>query len=70
MSWSTFDQSRLDFISELEKVGHVLYKKDPEYGEGIDMFRLYVEPHNGPECMKCGCSWCEHCKITIKKCEG
>ena len=67
MTW--LNKSRDEFISELEEAGHVLYKNEPEDGDGIDMFRLDVEFHNGPECMKCGRSWCEHCDRTIKKCE-
>lgn len=31
-----------------------------ERGE-IDIWRVDQDYHNGPECRRCGESWCEHC---------
>lgn len=28
----------------------------------IDIFRLEVGYHNGPECIRCGHIFCEHCR--------
>ena len=47
------------FYAKLEKAGHVL-KKD-EDGK-VDYFAFSYEIHNGPECIKCGEVWCQHCE--------
>lgn len=52
---------------KLEEEGHKLILN--EDGE-VDIFRLDVDHHNGPECELCGESWCHHCQPEIKKCEG
>jgi hypothetical protein len=36
------------------------WQKRPD-GE-INHFANYMEPHNGPTCVECGHSFCEHCQ--------
>lgn len=55
------------YHAELEAAGHELIRE--ESGE-IDILRLSIGYHNGPECKKCGQTWCEHCRPTIRKCCG
>lgn len=57
----------MDYYKKLEKAGHVL-KRD-EDGE-IDAWVLDFGYHNGPGCVNCGASWCEHCKDDITPCVG
>ncbi|AMQ66071.1 hypothetical protein AAY80_144 [Stenotrophomonas phage vB_SmaS-DLP_6] len=44
----------------LERAGHVL-RRD-EDGE-VDCFAMEYEFHNGPMCVTCHMSWCEHCEV-------
>lgn len=56
------------FIRSLEQAGHELELDNK--GE-VDMLALDAEPHNGPRCVKCGESWCEHCLYeVVEVCEG
>lgn len=44
----------------LRAAGHVL--QTTEDGD-IDTFALDYEYHNGPACVLCHQSWCEHCEV-------
>ena len=52
--------------------GHEWKMKDREEGEDsageIDTFAFSHDLHNGPECVKCGYSFCEHCANSIPSC--
>lgn len=53
------------FYNRLESLGHKL-KRD---GSGnVDFFALDSGYHNGPECVLCGESWCEHCENNPTEC--
>lgn len=53
------------FHEKLEAAGHRLIRtKDGD----VDMFRLSVGYHNGPECEFCGSSWCQHCETVASTC--
>jgi hypothetical protein len=57
----------MNYLEKLEAAGHVL-KRD-QYG-CIDLFVLDYEYHNGPGCINCHDSWCEHCEDEITPCIG
>ncbi len=57
----------MDYYEHIEEMGHVL-KRD-EYGD-IDCFVLDYEYHNGPGCVNCHDSWCEHCEDKVTECIG
>ena len=55
------------FYEALEAAGHVLKRE----GDGrVDSFFVDSGYHNGPGCVNCHDSWCEHCKEDIKPCVG
>jgi hypothetical protein len=65
------------FLKKLrEKHGHVWKtNKDTQgekgkWGSRVDVFALSEGNHNGPECKKCGFSFCQHCKseFEIEEC--
>jgi hypothetical protein len=39
------------------------------YDGEVNSFAMDAEFHNGPRCVNCGYSFCEHCKDEIKPCE-
>ena len=41
--------------------GHVWETLPEEDGGGINFFAQEAEFHNGPRCVKCGFTFCEHC---------
>ena len=48
--------------------GHV-WKKDED--GNVDSLAMDVEFHNGPVCVNCGYSFCEHCDShELKPCSG
>lgn len=57
----------MTYFEQLEAAGHVL-KRD-EDGE-IDSWAMEWGYHNGPRCVNCNDSWCEHCQDNIKPCIG
>jgi hypothetical protein len=57
----------LNYDEKLEAAGHVL-KRD-EDGD-IDHWVMDVGYHNGPGCINCHDSWCQHCEDTIEPCIG
>lgn len=46
------------------------YDDDSTYGDEVDIFALEYGHHNGPECKKCGFSFCHHCtsEFDIEPC--
>ena len=49
--------------------GHEWKMKEEEDSAGeIDTFAFSHDLHNGPECVKCGYSFCEHCANSIPSC--
>jgi len=53
------------FETRAEALGHRLIRdKDGK----IDIFRLEYDNHNGPECERCGESWCHHCLDEPEPC--
>jgi hypothetical protein len=65
---STKISPRMSYSAQLEAAGHVL-KRDPEDGR-IDIWVLDADFHNGPGCINCDMSWCQHCRPSIKPCLG
>lgn len=57
----------MKFHEQLEAAGHVLIR---EYGGDIDFFVLDYDYHNGPGCVNCDQSWCQHCGEDIEPCIG
>lgn len=57
----------MNYYEKLEAAGHVLRRA--EHGE-IDNWVMDVGYHNGPGCINCHESWCEHCEDTIEPCIG
>jgi hypothetical protein len=55
------------YYEELEAAGHVL-KKDED--GNVCQWVLDEGFHNGPGCVNCHDSWCEHCRDTIEPCIG
>jgi hypothetical protein len=65
-----------------EKHGHIWkthrdndpdsYQEGDVYGDIIDIFALSHGYHNGPECKKCGYSFCQHCdcEFDVPHCTG
>ena len=51
----------------LEALGHVLYRDDD--GD-VDHWRMDWDYHNGPGCMNCDETWCQHCEDDVKPCPG
>lgn len=49
------------FIQKLKDAGHILALNEDGT---VDVFRLDVGYHNGPECLLCGESWCQHCCLN------
>lgn len=47
------------------------YDEDSEYGNSIDIFAYEMGYHNGPQCKKCGYSFCEHClsEFDVPECK-
>lgn len=57
----------MNYTQQLEAAGHIL-KRETD-GE-IDSWVMDFGYHNGPGCVNCGDSWCEHCEDPIKPCIG
>jgi hypothetical protein len=57
----------MTYYEELEAAGHVL-RRD-EDGR-VDNFVMEYGFHNGPGCVNCHDSWCEHCGDKIEPCIG
>jgi hypothetical protein len=57
---------KTDYHSYLRKLDHVLRLDD---SGNVDVFGLCYETHNGPVCINCGDSWCQHCADVADKCE-
>ncbi len=57
----------MNYQEQLEAAGHVL-KRD-EDGK-IDNWVMEYDYHNGPGCVNCQDSWCEHCEDHIEPCIG
>jgi len=57
------------FAERLERAGHKLRRN--EDGE-VDNFVVSEGFHNGPGCLVCSESWCEHCACNreIEPCDG
>lgn len=53
------------YHTALEAAGHKLIRDEGGY---IDTFRLDIDHHNGPECERCGQTWCQHCQPTVEPC--
>ena len=47
--------------------GHV-WSIDEEGGK-VNIFAMSEGFHNGPICVNCGYSFCEHCKTDIPECQ-
>ena len=45
--------------------------EESEYADKVNIFAYSVGYHNGPECKKCGYSFCHHCRseFDIPKCD-
>lgn len=54
----TLDPNR-DYVTDPR--GHVWVTLPEEDGGGINFFAQDAEFHNGPQCAKCGFTFCEHC---------
>ena len=48
------------FYEALEATGHVLVR---DASGNVDAWQLDYDVHNGPKCVKCGQTWCQHCTI-------
>lgn len=74
----TFDEYEKAWSDKFLARGHVfqLEEPDPDYdgpsGPKIDWFAVDGGFHNGPKCIRCGWSCCQHCtKIQdIPECTG
>ena len=55
------------FYEKLRAAGHVLKRDEFEPGK-VDNFALDYGYNNGPVCVTCGDSWCEHCEDHIDPC--
>ena len=55
------------YYKKLEAAGHVLYRDEDG---SVDAWKLDYDYHNGPGCVNCHQSWCEHCEDTIQPCIG
>jgi hypothetical protein len=64
----TPEPTKHEYHLALEKAGHVL--KLDEDSDSVDIFAYEYGYCNGPECVKCGDSWCHHCQPKIKECRG
>lgn len=53
-----------EYYAYLESCGHIL-RRD-KYG--IDIFFLEYAHHNGPGCVRCGETWCHHCRDSAQRC--
>lgn len=49
------------FYQRLRDAGHTL--ELDECGN-VDDFAMSYEHHNGPRCVTCGETWCEHCYLN------
>ncbi len=56
-----------DYYAALEAAGHVLHRDEDG---NIDFFVMDYGYHNGPGCVNCHDSWCEHCEDSFENCIG
>jgi hypothetical protein len=54
------------YYKEIESMGHVLER---DANGRINDFALDVGFHNGPRCILCDETWCEHCRPEVEPCE-
>lgn len=72
----TFDEHQSEWTQAFLDAGHVFKRQDPDpefdgpEGPPIDWFAVSHDIHNGPECVRCGWSCCQHCttKDRIPQC--
>lgn len=62
---SLYDMTDAEYCSHIESMGHEL-RRSPT-GD-VDDFVLDFETHNGPGCIRCGNSWCIHCRNAVEAC--
>ncbi len=53
-------ENRTRKLARLERSTHKWIRD--EWDE-IDYFAVDASPHNGPECARCGFSFCWHCRV-------
>lgn len=56
-----------EYYDALEAAGHKLRRNEDG---SVDHWGLDHGYHNGPICLICDDSWCEHCQDKIQPCEG
>jgi hypothetical protein len=70
---NSFEQYQAEWVKKFIAAGHV-FKMTAEEGETpeINWWASYEDIHNGPECVRCGDTWCQHCTAPdeIKPCAG
>jgi len=70
-SWMLTEKGKIyyaAFMAKLRKQHGHEWKKDSD--GNIDEFAMSYGNHNGPECVKCGYDYCQHCKseFDVPKC--
>jgi len=60
MTEDSIMNSRALFIEAWNRAGHV-FQLD-EHGEP-DWFAMFIDHHNGPRCVRCHFTLCEHCRF-------